>query len=75
MKKYIKFEILEKKPKTQVYGIFSLNDESLLGKIYWYAPWHQYVFDPWRNSIWNRGCLKQVMDFINELMDVRKKNA
>lgn len=73
MKEYIKFEVLEKKPRTNVYGIFSLSDESLLGKIYWYGPWRQYIFDPWKETIWNRGCLKQVLEFIQELMSQRTK--
>lgn len=73
MKHYIRFEMLEKKPKTEVYGIFSLSDNSLLGKVYWYAPWRQYILDPWRDTIWNRNCLGEVRKFIDELMDARKK--
>jgi len=73
MKTYIRFEMLEKKPKTEVYGIFSVHHEDQIGTIYWYGPWRQYVFDPWRDTIWNRDCLEDVQKFLNELMNERKK--
>jgi len=73
MSNYIRFEVMEKKPKTNVYGIFSLSDESLLGQIYWYSPWRQYVFDSYSKTIWNDGCLEEVTNFLKELKEERKR--
>jgi len=72
-KKYLAFILVDKKAKTNVYLVKSKSDNYLLGKIYWYFPWRQYIFDSYSNNIWSRGCLKQVMDFIEELMNARKK--
>lgn len=73
MKDYVEFVVAEKKPKTNVYSVLSKNNGDILGRIYWYSPWRQYIFHPAPQSIWSRGCLKQVMDFIQKLMDERKK--
>ena len=65
----------EKKPKTQVYDIFSSHDETLLGRIYWYPSWRQYVFQPIIDieTIWSDDCLEELYDFIHNLKLVRKK--
>lgn len=73
MKKYVEFLLVGRKPKTNVYNVVSKSDQALLGTIYWEAGWRQYVFDPWRKTIWSRGCLKQVIEFIQELMDERAR--
>jgi hypothetical protein len=75
MKKYVTFELTEKKPKTNVYNVRAKNDGTFLGSIYWHFPWRQYIFEPdsYATTIWSRGCLQQVMEFLNGLMDARKK--
>lgn len=74
MKKYVDFELAESKPKTVVYRVVSTKSaRETLGRIYWYWPWRQYVFQPEPETIWSRGCWKQVFDFIEELMEARKK--
>lgn len=53
MKKYVDFEIIEHKPKTNVYEVRAKSDDFVLGKIKWYAPWRQYCFFPvdWNSLI------------------------
>lgn len=70
MKKYLDFKIIDRKPKTNVYAVLSRSDGSQLGKIYWYAPWRQYVFEPTLEfpTQWSPGCQSQLSDHIQHLM-------
>lgn len=86
MKKYVDFVLVEKKPKTNVYNVVKRRKRSpldkpiilherppeVLGQIYWYGPWRQYIFEPLEETIWSKGCMQQVQDFLKELMDARK---
>ena len=70
---YIDMEEVEKKAKTSVFAIFSNSSKEHIGTIKWYGPWRQYCFFPVDDTIWNKGCLTDVIDFINQLMEMRKK--
>ena len=75
MKSYIDFELIAKKHKTSVYAIVSKSSGDVLGHIRWYFGWRQYIFEPetTEDTIWNRGCLQEVIDFLQRLMDERKE--
>ena len=68
-KSFIEFELVEKKPKTNVYNVISTSRGDLLGQIYWYPQWRQYIFEPNDDTIWNRICLREVITFLQNLMD------
>ena len=72
MREYLEFRHLFDKPKTSVYAVFSKSNGKELGRIFWYAPWRQYCFFPVSETVWSRGCLQQIQDFINKLMEERK---
>jgi len=67
--KYFKIVKLEDKPRTKVYGIYSKHYGDLLGTIKWYAPWRQYCFFPEHDTIWSNSCLREVIDFVGELIE------
>jgi len=69
--KWIQINILEEKPKTKVFGIYSKKGE-FLGLVQWKNGWRQYVLEPIRNTIWAVSCLEDVTRFIKELMESRK---
>lgn len=73
MSKYLKFLILEEKEKTQVWGVYSLRHGDKLAVIKWYGPWRQYTMFPKPDTVWNRGCLDDIIEFIYLLMDGRKR--
>ncbi len=58
---------------TEVWEIRSLSDATLLGIVKWHAPWRCYSFYPMANTIFNSTCIKDILDFINKLMEARKK--
>lgn len=72
-KKYVTFKLITRKPKTNVYWVKSKSCGEYLGRIAWYFPWRQYVFEPATATMWSCGCLKQVIDFIEKLMAERRK--
>lgn len=71
--KYLEFKIAEKKLKTNVYNIISENTGHILGKVLWHGAWRQYVFEPKGNTIWSRGCQREIIDFIDKIMSERNK--
>ena len=74
MRKYIKFRLIKIKPKTNIYEVVNSKKE-ILGKVYWHVPWRQYIFDPEFDTIWSKGCMGEICDFIKGLMDERKKKS
>jgi len=73
--KYFDFRLTEKKPKTSVFDVLSKHHLTLLGKIRWYSPWRQYVFEPSPDTIWNKDCLRDVSAFLLGLMLARKEKS
>jgi len=68
--KWLQINIIEHKPKTKVFGIYSKKGE-FLGLVQWRNGWRQYVLEPIRNTIWATSCLEDVTRFIKELMTSR----
>jgi len=44
----------------------------MLGIIYWYGKWRQYIFEPnvYLATIWSVSCLKEVFEFLKKLKDI-----
>ncbi len=74
-KKYIKFSVIEEKPKTTVYRIQSIKDGDFLGKIFWYGRWRQYIFEPENRTAWTDTCLEEVLQFLKQKKkEMRNRN-
>lgn len=80
--KYIHFErILNPGKKTQKWMCRNNRSGAELGRIRWESSWRQYVFEtvvePEDDYGWwvyfSRGCLRDIADFIDQLMEERKK--
>lgn len=55
---------------------YCLNGKNIqLGRIEWYSPWRQYCFTVYTGIVLNAGCLKDIADFIKQLMEERKKKV
>ena len=71
--KYIKFVLFfAGKKKTNTWQVVNKNHESVIGIIKWLAPWRQYSFFPYDNTIYSWDCLRLISDFIQEQMLKRK---
>jgi len=73
--KYMVACLIERKPKTAVYNIVSVHHANIIGQVRWYGPWRQYVFEPEPLTVWNHICLQEIRDFLQKLMDARKREA
>ncbi len=72
--KYLSFIETKSKPKTKVYAVKSKSFGDLLGYVKWYAPWRKYCyFISYAGLVFDAGCLADIQDFINTLMDERRK--
>ena len=72
-----KWLIIEKLPrpdnrKTDIFDVYSKDQNSILGTISWWGGWRQYIFAPNPNTIYERQCLKDISDFLNKLLEERK---
>lgn len=70
--KYIHFEQLESSTKTSVWNCNPNSGGYPLGMVKWYVPWRQYCFNPVSHTVFNKGCMEDINDFITQLMDERK---
>lgn len=72
-KPYLEFELIEKKPKTNVYSINSIASGFKLGIVKWFSSWRQYCFFPNEGTVFDQRCMKDIRDFMQKLMSDRKK--
>lgn len=77
MSKWIEFEIVAPKSKMMKTSIYRIHPkESIsetLGVVKWYAQWRKYCFFPEPNCVFETVCMGDIITFINELMEQRKK--
>jgi hypothetical protein len=70
--KYMIARLLETKPKTAVYGIFSKHHGDRLGTVKWFGPWRQYCFFCTDVSVFSSTCFQALQKFIDGLNTVKK---
>ena len=73
--KYLEFKQLNYKGRTKKFHVISKRAGVVLGKIYWWGAWRQYIFEPEKATVWNKDCLKNIQDFLKQLMTERKLNT
>jgi hypothetical protein len=72
-KQYITFKKTDELPKTSVWKVVNVSKRTWLGEIRWYGPWRQYCFFPDMETLFSRGCMAQINQFIMKQMEKRKK--
>ncbi len=70
---WIEFHLIMKTAKTGMFDILNKESGYNLGQIKWYGPFRKYSFFPSENCVFETKCLQEIVDFMNELMDARKK--
>ena len=70
--KYIRFEVIEAKRKTDVWGCYNNHSNGYLGCVKWYSRWRQYCFNPAHDTVFNDTCLDDVSHFLKQLRAGRK---
>jgi len=72
--KYIYFEdksSLYPKRKTAVWCCFNKSSHLMIATIAWNGRWRQYCFFPEKDTVFSSGCMDDIIDFINQLKQLR----
>ena len=69
--KWLRFFIVDRKPKTVVCEVWNTR-EQYLGMIRWYPSWRKYVFYSQPDLIFDVGCLIDISDVLTALEAERK---
>lgn len=72
MSKYMRFKLIEQKPKTKVIAVQSKTKPIRLGVIKWWSTWRCYVFLPDSDTLFNAACLNDIQSYMEELTDEHK---
>lgn len=77
-RKFVRFELIENNSDgTSTFAIYNNVTGECIGTIQWYDEWRKYCFYPDDGTVWETECLKEVIDYIKELMkyikDSRRK--
>ena len=70
--KWIHFNLVSKTDKTGTYDVIANEGNIVLGQIKWYSPWRKYSFFPNNNTLFEKTCLQDIINFIDKLMEERK---
>ncbi len=71
--KHVVFKLVTNKPKTSAWECYNKNDmDDEIGEVKWYFQWRQYCYFPAPFCVFSRGCLKDIANFIEQLMNQRK---
>lgn len=72
-KQWIKFDLVERKPKTGVWAVVTTYSDERLGLIKWFPRWRRYAFFPHRETVYESECLSRITKFIQDLMAKRDR--
>jgi len=76
LSEYLEFvDVPNHSGKTRKVNVVSKRHGYSLGLIQWYGRWRQYVFVPGPETVFNRDCLRDIAQYLQEMMDERKKVA
>lgn len=71
-KSYLEFvEFSKDNRKTGIVMVRSARSITELGMIRWYSPWRRYTFWPTHYTLFDSGCLKEIMEKIDSMMKER----
>jgi hypothetical protein len=74
MAKWIRFEDqMMANRKTKVFAVINKDTGKVIGTVSWYAPFRQYSYFPADNTVYERTCLRDIVEFIEKLMEEHKK--
>lgn len=71
--KWIEFIEVPSPYKTKIFEVLSKRNGGRLGHVMWFSRWRQYSFYPDNGMVFDRTCLTDIIAFVQELMDERKR--
>jgi hypothetical protein len=66
---WLRFDLIDNKPKTKIISVYSKSSECYLGSIKWNPGWRNYCFYPTIifETVFSDRCLLSISEFITEL--------
>jgi hypothetical protein len=73
--KWISFHLQSETEKTQKYDVLTkeYHPNKKLGEIKWFGRWRTYAFFPEPDTVFEKQCMKDITNFIEDLILKRKK--
>jgi hypothetical protein len=66
--RFIKIKDIESKFDGKPrYEVINKRGDYVLGDIYYFSGWRQYIFAPYEDSEYNSECLSTIVSWLNEL--------
>jgi len=59
--------------KTKVFVVQNKENGVVLGTVRWFGSFRQYSFYPAEHTVFEKTCLRDIADFMAQLMEERKK--
>lgn len=68
MSKWIDFKLQPKNPerKTNLWVVYTKDGRMDLGHVEWFSRWRCYVFFPSMDTVFERDCLRDIANFIEQ---------
>jgi hypothetical protein len=70
--KYMVARLIETRPKTAVYGVYSAHHDERLGTVKWFGPWRQYCFFCTDVIVFSSSCFQALDKFVVALNRAKK---
>jgi len=70
MNSHLTFKECPPTGKTKVFTVHS-KDGITLAVVRWFSAWRRYTFQPSSATVWDASCLREVMEFLEKLMQER----
>lgn len=52
---------------NNVWNCINKRTKHILGTIYYYKPWNQFVYEPHESCVFSIDCLEDIIDFMKQL--------
>ena len=69
---YIRFMQKESIGKTSIWSCRNIHHGDELGIIKWHSAWRTYCYFPTVQAVYSQGCLKNIVEFIDNLLAERR---
>lgn len=65
---YFAFAAMSESGKTVIYDVNTKGESAVwLGSVRWFGRWRCYVFEPLRDTVYEKTCLREIADFCEKL--------
>ncbi len=69
-KTFLRFREQPAKGTTTIHAVLSVAGDTYLGVIKWRSGWRRYVFYPDPATVFDAGCLTEIVEFITQQMQL-----